>query len=318
MKTKVMTKDNNEPAIVRTVWSELPPSARVVPDLADFSVPRAALTELVVMGSALCARLPATCSPGEKYTGVRLREACEVGVKVLAHNRRMSRREESREKKRALLLQSTKSVVGMLDMQALSGVPEISTVAKAVKAETFGSDFIAEQLTSRALYLRLREVEAMLNDNADLRERFEGLVPKLMLADLFRGVAEQSSRWDDKNAKEVRRPLVGLPSIADFIRLRTTEFVVNVLATALSEDQEAVARSRHILEPLTELRAELAAKRTRRAAKKAEAAEATDVLGDDDDDVIDDDADEPDVDDDAVEVAEDEGDGEAPAIPTPG
>lgn len=147
----------------------------------------------------------------------------------------------------------------------------VATAASKLKRDLFGDDFRPGKTVARVLFQRIGEAEAALTRDPSLRKSLEGMVPAVMVEEMlvsYRQLGDQLMRRGrgDRPARSVDLRIIGTA-----LRQRMTEYVVNVLATVNASDPETVARAQNLLDPLTELRAELVTRRSRRA-KEVEAA----------------------------------------------
>lgn len=284
MKKNKGNENNNEHASglrVPSLWKKIQTTPWVALELADFGTPKAALGDLLVLGDALYKQRILGGTVASEGASDRMKDACGLGGKILAHNTRWAAtRPTDMAGRRKRLVHAATGVVDIFDVHVRTG----STTAATLKERTFGVDFVPGQLSTRTLYLRLGEVEAMARDDAAFREELEGHVPKTLLAELFAARRAVGERWEVKPGE----PVIDLRPVTEYVRQRMTEYVVSVLGTVNGHDPETVGRAKLALLPLTEFRAEQSAKRGRRADKVEDEAEVDDTEAPDLDD-----ADEP-------------------------
>ncbi len=145
--------------------------------------------------------------------------------------------------------------------------------AASIRTEVFGAGLQPTKLNARNLLLRVEQVQHKLVSQPLLRERFEAYVPAKMIDRLFEEAAALGARWGARTEAEAKvAPAFSTVALKQLLRQRMGEFISNVLATVDMDDPSTVARATKVLEPLVELRDEVALRRVRAArTSKAEA-----------------------------------------------
>ncbi len=288
-KTNVKKNDNKnsnklQAAIMRSVWKDLPARAWFELKLEEYATPMAPFRELVVVGGELVARVREDASIGEARSSAELSTVCELGGRALLDNRQTELKKAEMKPQRLVLVRHSAGVIDVLDAQSRSPTVAVAEAATKLKTGLFGQSFRPGATSARALFQRIGEVEVAFTRDASLRPTLERFVPAIMIDEMLAARQQLGVSLMRRGEEQVERT-VDLRIISTAIRQRMSEYVVNVLATVNVSQPETVARAEGLLEPLMELRTEMAERRVRmkklkKAKGKPEATQAEEEVAD--------------------------------------
>ncbi len=262
-------------------WLDVPLATWVM-EIGAYAIPLASVAELVDLVDLLADRPLVGATVYEREAKERMLGAAAVCARAIEHNASLAlaRIPAEENQKRLRLARQVASMALMVDARARSTEPTIAEEGKRVETEVLGGKVDAMRMGARALRVWIRAMKDRLDDQPGLREKLEVCVPKMQIDRLF----AESERWGKEGESEAAKALpLDLRVLRAHLRQRTSEYVMNVLATVRGDDPATSARASKALAPVVELREELRV----RQARRARGADTTDAVVETDDEVLD-------------------------------
>lgn len=235
----------------------------------DFAVPRAALPLLVTMGDALVARAPEDLEPMAAEALGDVHRLCEVGRHAVAHNTIARPRVDMRVLRRAATKQ-TLVVRGVVEAMTGSADGDDAKRAQHVYDVLFAGMPSLAKMTPRRVLAAGQVMEHQLGADPGLRAELDRMVPSSTTEAALGALRALADAVGAQDGADVQA--IDLVPIRHGLRQRAMRYAAAMLATAKPDDVATRRRVQEALQPIVELRAELAPRRGKRT--KAPVAEA--------------------------------------------
>lgn len=285
-KNKNKNKGDAIVRIPRPMWQQVMAGDEEI-FLADYVIPQVSIQELTMTVEAVIARAPEDLTEQEAKARQDLEVAWASSNGALAHNQAwQARLKLDMRTARNEIVSLLATGVGMVDVLARSKVPVLAEEGRALKIEVFDALLDPARLSVRALCLAVKALEHQLQTQPELRARLEARVPDEVLTPLFAAQVRLGRELGLEPYAEGEGPSVNEAPVKARLARRLERFVVVLLASADPEQPATVARAKQVLQPLADLRADLARRRRRSKGAPIEDDGEEVVVGDEEEEVV--------------------------------
>lgn len=251
---KTTNKKSNEKTNEKTdgaLRKRLRADVRLGLEMQPLSAPKGSLRELNGVGRELVKRAPETTSALEGVAMAQVTEACDVADAVLAHNATIE--DPVVRAAREGVVGHAATVRGTVAQWAAGDTP-VAERAMRVQSLLFPATELYQAMNQHVLWQVIGMKQKLLTDAPTLQAELDTLVPPEVTATLF-AANDALGRALPRGERAVA---IDRRLAARYLRRRLVRCVAAVIATADPADEAAVRRAMRFLQPLEELREEIA------------------------------------------------------------
>ncbi len=262
-------KNNENGPEVAPKWDALPEEAVTEVDVTAVKVPGSAdARELLVTARVVMAKIPIPRAGAVEDACSALAETCDAVAWALAHNGEVNAAAAFELGDARLgVMGALAPITGILGALRGARVLELQEESRKLERELFGDEFDPSQLSSRALYSVVEEMELKLEASTSRRARLVGLMPEGLLTQLYTAKARLGTELGIDGTTTFE-PRASVQVLRATMKERLGHLVKVLAATAVLGDRKTAQAVRQQLQPVLDLAAAVAPRK--RAVAEAE------------------------------------------------